>query len=196
MIIPVGAHSKLGLIKMHSQSVCFGTHRFILLNLQLLCPPPVQWHSWHAWCHQAYIDLGFSGFLAARLNLYNKVEGINEKNTFFQLVGLCILAMITVLWYLAVSQPLKFETLISKRQIYIILAFAKLVCLGSRTPESITETLMEDGLLRKLLDNCKFCFAGFLPLIVIILYGKLLLFVRQQARRIPATEINAEDALV
>ena len=56
---------------------------------------------------------------------------------------------------------------------------------------------MEDGeVFETFLDMLLICFAGFLIVTVIILYGKLLLIARHQARRIAAAEINAEDAQV
>ena len=140
------------------------------------------------------VGVGFWGLLSTGLRLHIYVKAIRKAADYSQLLGFCILAMITVVRYIAVSQPLKLQTLVTKRRAYIGLTCAVFLCLAGYVSETIT--FYTGNPLPRYRYVVHFSVVATLFLCVIILYGKMLLIARHQARRIAAAEINAEDAQV
>ena len=132
------------------------------------------------------IAVGLFGFLNLFLpGLLGKVVNLS------QIFGLNILAMITIVRYIAVSRPLRLETFVTKRRAYISLIIACLICL---TLTIISVLFVGPGGSTKNQILLLYGYPLIPILIVFILYCKLLFIARHQARRIAAAEINAANA--
>ena len=138
------------------------------------------------------IGVGLFGLTAQLLSHDQAIKLLESVVYLFQLLGLNILAMITIVRYIAVSRPLRLETLVTKRRAYISLVCTFLICLALYTNvflaifSSSEDTVIYIFLL--------YAYPSIPIVIVFIVYGKLLIISRHHARRIAAAEINAANA--
>ena len=142
------------------------------------------------------IAVGLFGFTDALLSHYQvyTYNIVANLGSLFQIFGLNILAMITIVRYIAVSRPLRLETFVTKRRSYISLIIAFLISLTLMTSFCIVSRQFLYDIHLKIVITVTYVYPLIPILIVFILYIKLLFIARHQARRIASAEINAANA--
>ena len=122
----------------------------------------------------ADLAVGLNGLLERFL----QQEALHFVSIFFQMVGLIVLSLITVVRYIAVSQPLRLNTIVTKKRVFIALFCATIPCFILSCNLIVTFTSNED---QKTAESNKrisilmaFAFIAVPPLIIITLYVKLL----------------------